>query len=148
MKQITNKLKSNKRNIYYCKYIILLALLFNFSTFFRKYYIQNAFMKKDSHMKELIEQNFFIIDSNNLEKIQSIMYGYSVSKKGILTNNYYKKLGYYEEPDPLGVYVMIRKIGEEIRIDQDFYGGFGLYIYENKNTGYFAFSNSFLLLEE
>jgi len=43
---------------------------------------------------------------------------------------------------------MIRKIGKEIKINQDFYGSFGLYIYENKNAGYFALSNSFLLLEE
>jgi len=43
---------------------------------------------------------------------------------------------------------MVRKMEEEIRINQDFYGGFGLYIYENKNTEYFALSNSFLLLEE
>ena len=76
------------------------------------------------------------------------MYGYSISKKGILTNNYYKKLGYYEEPEPLGAYIMIRKIGKEIWLNQDYNGSFGIYIYENKNTGYFAISNSFLLLEE
>jgi hypothetical protein len=99
-------------------------------------------------MNKLIKNNFFIIDSNNLEKIQSIMYGFSVSIKGILTNNYYKKIGYYEDPEPQGAYIMIRKMGEEIRINQDFCGSFGLYIYENKNTGYFALSNSFLLLEE
>ena len=99
-------------------------------------------------MKEIIEKNFFIIDSNNLENIQSTMYGYSISTKGILTNNYYKMQGYYEEPGPQGVYVMVRKMGDEIRINQDFFGGFGLYIYENKNTEYFALSNSFILLEE
>ena len=99
-------------------------------------------------MNELIKKNFFIIDSNNLEKIKSIMYGFSVSIKGILTNNYYKKIGYYEDPEPQGTYIMIRKIGEEIKINQDFCGSFGLYIYENKNTGYFALSNSFLFLEE
>jgi hypothetical protein len=99
-------------------------------------------------MNEIIEKNFFIIDSNNLDKIISTMYGFSVSTKGILTNNYYKKQGYYEDPDPQGIFVMVRKMEEEIRINQDFYGGFGLYIYENKNTGYFALSNSFLLLEE
>lgn len=76
------------------------------------------------------------------------MYGFSVSIKGILTNNYYKKIGYYEDPEPQGAYIMIRKMGEEIKINQDFCGSFGLYIYENKNTGYFALSNSFLLLEE
>jgi hypothetical protein len=76
------------------------------------------------------------------------MYGYSISKKGILTNNYYKDLGYYEEPEPLGAYIMIRKIGNEIWLNQDCNGCFGLYIYENKTTGYFAISNSFLFLEE
>ena len=76
------------------------------------------------------------------------MYGFSVSEKGFLTNNYYKKLGHYEDPEPHGTYIMIRKMGEEIKLNQDFYGSFGLYIYENKNTGYFALSNSFLLLEE
>jgi hypothetical protein len=76
------------------------------------------------------------------------MYGYSISKKGVLTNNYYKKLGYYEEPEPLGAYIMIRKIGNEIWLNQDYNGCFGLYIYENKTTGFFAISNSFLLLEE
>ena len=44
--------------------------------------------------------------------------------------------------------IPIRKIGNEIWLNQDYNGCFGLYIYENKTTGYFAISNSFLLLEE
>ena len=74
------------------------------------------------------------------------MYGFSISKKGILTDNYYEQKGEYEKPEPQGVYVMIRKIGNEIIINQDFHGSFGLYIYQNLD--YFALSNSFLLLEE
>ena len=97
---------------------------------------------------KIIGDNFFVIDSNNLGNFQSHMYGFTISKKGILTDNYYKNLGYYEKPEPLGVYIMIRKFGKKIRIDQDFYGSFGLYLYEDKNTEYFALSNSFLLLEE
>ena len=69
----------------------------------------------------LIEQNFFIIDSNNLENISSHMYGYSISKKGIITNNYYEKIGRFEEPDPQGVYVLIRKVGTEIILNQDLF---------------------------
>ena len=42
---------------------------------------------------------------------------------------------------------MVRNIGKEIILNQDFYGSFGIYLYENKDTGYFALSNSFLLLE-
>ena len=75
------------------------------------------------------------------------MYGFSVSKEGILTNNYYKK-NFYKNPYPEGIYIMIRKLKNEIQIKQDFYGSIGLYLYENKDTGYFAISNSFLLLEE
>jgi hypothetical protein len=70
------------------------------------------------------------------------MYGFSVSIKGILTNNYYKEKGYSEYPEPQGVYIMIRKMGEEIRISQDFCGSFGIYFYENKTSRYFALSNS------
>jgi len=114
-----------------------------------KYSIASSLLEENTNNRnELIKNNFFIIDSNNLEKIQSIMYGFSISKKGLLTNNYYRMLGHYEEPGPDGMYIMIRKIGEEIKIHQDFYGSLGLYIYENKNTGFFSISNSFLLLEE
>jgi hypothetical protein len=100
------------------------------------------------HINKIIEENFFIIDSNNLYNIDSHMYGYTVSKEGILTDNYYKTIGYYTHPEPQGVYVMIRKNGNEIKINQDYNGCFGLYIYENKDKKYFALSNSFLLLEE
>ena len=71
------------------------------------------------------------------------MYGFSISRNGILTNNYYKQLGEYEEPEPQGVYIMIRKNGNEIILNQDYQGSFGLYIYEDKNDGYFALSTEF-----
>lgn len=69
------------------------------------------------------------------------MYGYSISDKGILTDNYFKQINKYQEPEPLGTYVMIIKFGKEIRLYQDFHGSIGIYIYENKNSGYFAISN-------
>ena len=80
--------------------------------------------------------------------VRSHMYGFCLSKEGILTDNYYKKIKEYKDPEPNGVYVLIRKTRKIIKINQDFYGSIGLYLYENKNTGYFAISNSFLLLEE
>ena len=73
------------------------------------------------NVSEIIKENFFIIDSNNLDEISSHMYGFSISKKGILTDNYYKELGLYEDPEPQGIYIMIRKIGNKITINQDFY---------------------------
>lgn len=136
-------------NIYYYKFIFLLLInILNIFIIKAKDNIKKIYEKINPETNKLIKENFFIIDSNNLEEIDSHMYGFSISKKGILTNNYYKKLGIYEEPEPLGVYVMIRKMKDEIILNQDFYGSFGIYIYENKNTGYFILSNSFLLLEE
>ena len=142
-------------NRYYYQYIIILLFLifFIFIVIFliikkSKYNNKNRYKKIEHQYSKLIDENFFIIDSNYLDKVQSHMYGFSVSPKGILTNNYYKKKGHYEEPEPQGVFIMIRKIGDEIILNQDFYGSFGIYIYENKNAEYFALSNSFLLLEE
>ena len=102
---------------------------------------------KDEENK-FIRENFFIIDSDNLEQVNSHMYGYTITKDGILTDNYYRELGEYKKPEPQGVYIMIRKMKNEIIINQDFHGSYGLYIYENKITKYFALSNSFILLEE
>ena len=104
--------------------------------------------KLNEQTNKLIKEHFFVFDSNNLEKVDSHMYGFSVSKKGIITDNYYKQIEQYEVPEPMGVYIMIRKVGNELILNQDFYGSFGLYLYENKNKDYFALSNSFLLLED
>lgn len=108
----------------------------------------NIMENNNQHYSKLIEENFFVFDSNNLEKVIPHMYGFSVSQKGILTDNYYKEIGHYEIPEPQGTFVMIRKEDHNLIINQDFHGSFGLYIYENKSINYFALSNSFLLLEE
>ena len=76
------------------------------------------------------------------------MYGYYISEIGIITNNYYKNANKYENPNSHGIYVLIRRNENIIKIDQDYYGSYGIYIYENKITGYFALSNSFILLVE
>ena len=134
--------------IYRNKFIILFIIFINgVSLLISKNKNKNPKLL-DLVTTQIIKENFFIIDSNNLENIDSHMYGFSISKKGILTDNYYKKIGQYEEPSPQGIYVMIRKTKNIININQDFHGSFGLYIYQNKHTNYFALSNSFLLLEE
>ena len=66
------------------------------------------------------------------------MYGFCISKEGILTDNYYRQIGYYKEPEPQGLYVMIRKIENQIKINQDFHGNYGLYIYQNKKKRLFC----------
>ena len=140
--KLTYKIYCNYKGIFFSIY----CFIFVFSFIQKCIFPNNEYIRKNHN--KIIEENFFVIDSNNLNKIQSHMYGFTVSKIGILTDNYYKNKGYYEEPEPQGTYIMIRKIGNEIKIYQDFYGKYGLYIYENKNSKYFALSNSFLLLEE
>ena len=136
-------LKSCFKSYQYKGIMILLLFIYLIFTI-----IKIKFKQIKPHLSKLVSENFFIIDSNNLDEIKSHMYGFSVSTKGILTNNYYRKIGHYEEPEPQGVYIMIRKIGDKIILNQDFCGSFGIYIYESKNKEYFALSNSFLLLEE
>ena len=126
--------------------INFLFLLFFFIFF--SYYHTFYSIKKNTFNSDIIKENFFIIDSNNLRNVQSHMYGFSVSKDGFFTDNYYKKIKNYKIPENEGVYIMIKKNKNEIIIYQDFYGSIGIYLYENKKTGYFAISNSFLLLEE
>ena len=52
----------------------------------------NIVININHHYNKLIEENFFVFDSNNLEKVIPHMYGFSISKKGILTDNYYKEI--------------------------------------------------------
>jgi hypothetical protein len=89
-----------------------------------------------------------VFDSNNLEEVETHLYGFSISEKGILTDHYFKDIGLYEDIEPTGIYILIKINGNEIRLSQDYHGSFGLYIYENQEAKYFALSNSFLLLEE
>ena len=110
------------------------------------YYNSNSFNYHIHFKSNIIKENFFVININNLRKVQSHMYGFSISKEGILTDYYYKKIKNYKDPEPDGIYIMVRKNNNEIKINQDFYGSIGLYLYQNKDTGYFAISNSFLLL--
>ena len=137
---------------YNFKWIFLIILcVYNYSYFYKNYINENTKtnnINSDISNNKLIKENFFVIDSEKLEKVKSRMYGFTISEKGILTDNYYKQLGKYEKPEPQGVYIMIRKIRNKIIINQDFYSNFGLYFYERKDTGYFAISNSFLMLQE
>lgn len=137
-------------SFYFKSIFLIIIVLFNNFSIFNNYENNNSIISGigNEQNNKIIEENFFVIDSNNLDQTMSRMYGFCISEKGILTDNYYKQLGKYEEPEPQGVYIMIRKIGNKIIINQDYSGSFGLYIYENKKDNYFALSNSFLLLEK
>lgn len=156
----SRKYNENNSNYYFdynCRNFIILKsclICFFFLTTINRYLFKLIFLsefnKKVSNLfnNELIKENFFVLDSNNLEKVESHLFGFFISKEGIITDNYYKEIGNYEEPEPQGTYILIRKFLNKIIINQDFNGGFGLYFYFNKKTKYFAISNSFLLLEE
>lgn len=136
--------------IYITIYKFIIVLLFIYIYLQNKDKSLKISWEKNQNTKinKLVEENFFIIESNNLEEIDSHMYGFSISEKGILTDNYFKNVGYNEEVDPRGTYILIRRKGNIIRIEQDYYGSFGIFTYKNEDTGYFALSNSFLLLVE
>ena len=140
--------------IYNVTKFVTILICFYFSYHTRKSQLNNDCndWNKNINIKhyknKLIEENFFVIDSNNLEDVISHMYGFSVSKDGIITDKYYKKIGYYKDPEYTGAFVMVRTMKNDIKVSQDSHGSFGLYFYENKKNDYFALSNSFLLLEE
>ena len=114
------------------KFIILYILFYySFShnlIIINKYEIRKINNIKNQYENGIIRENFFIIDSNNLRIIKSHMYGYFISKKGIITDNYYKNLGQYDDPEPQGTFVLIRKSKNEIILEQDFHGNMGIYI--------------------
>lgn len=145
-----NKIINILNSFLKCKsfYFILIIVLYAYSTEIYKEKNKNTITNINQNETKIITENFFIIDSNRLKHIESHIYGFVVSKNGILTNDYYKDLGYWIEPEPTGIYIMIIRKRNKIKIIQDYNGAFGLYIYENKTNGYFAISNSFLLLEE
>ena len=144
---INKKVSEHKTHIFYNYKFYIYIIIFTYFLYSIHFCDNEQNYEKKENTK-LINENFFFIDSNNLENIVPHMYGYYISVDGIYTDNFYKQIGEYIEPGPQGVYIMIRKIGDELIINQDFYGSIGLYLYENKANNYFALSNSFLLLVE
>ena len=92
---------------------------------------------------KLFEEEFFVIDSDNLDSVEDKFYGYT-----IINNELADKDSFIEgsELKGNGAYVHIKNEQNEITIQQDFNGSYGLYLYEE--DGYFAISNSFLKLVE
>lgn len=97
-----------------------------------------------------IDEEFFVIDSENLNLVETKLYGFAIIDDGggaIIQNS---DLNENISLDGAGSYVYIEKLNENgvefLKIHQDFSGGYGLYVYENDD--YFAISNSFLKLLE
>ena len=92
-----------------------------------------------------VEQEFFIIDSDNLRDVKTKLYGYSVQDSGIYDNENLTETA-AAALNGCGVYVYICVVGGGITIQQDFNGSYGIYLFKKDN--YFALSNSFLRLLE
>ena len=90
--------------------------------------------------REYFNEEFFIIDSNNLDSIKTKLYGFSFDGKNIIMQNNIDNL------TSEGTYVYIKNENDQIRIIQDFNGGYGLYLF--RLDDFFAVSNSFLKLVE
>lgn len=89
-----------------------------------------------------VKKEFFIIDSNNLEKVKDKLYGYSVNNGQVIINGNVNKEKVLSE----GAFVSISNTNENLIIKQDYLGSYGIYIY--RQNDYFAISNSLLYLVE
>ena len=89
------------------------------------------------------KEHFFVIDSDHLDQVRTRMYGYYLDETGITTQESFREKGSFE-PDGCGAWVTVRRLADEIVVEQDACGSYGLYLFES--GGYFALSNSFLYL--
>lgn len=94
-------------------------------------------------MNDLIKNEFFYIDSNNIRDIESGMYGYSIS----LNDNSLKLSTSYEDNILSGQYIKITKDeNNQIFIETDDLSSY--YIFYYKNDSFWAVSNSFFTMIE
>ena len=82
-----------------------------------------------------LNENFFIIDSNNIDHVCSKIYGFIITDTGIFNNSNFKQYNNIQLGSS-GVYIIITRKKNSIEIYQDFNGSFGLHLYRNKE--YFA----------
>ena len=93
---------------------------------------------KNKMAKFSIEDNFFIIDSNNLDSIKTKLYGFGILDD--LNEISDDKLNL----SAIGAYIYIYSDETKITISQDYIGCYDLYFFQDKD--YFALSNSFIYL--
>ena len=99
-------------------------------------------MKKSAN---IIEKNFFFLDSNSLDTVQTHLYGYCITND---VDGQELSIENVEFPRAYsnGAYVLLQSIGDKLYISQDYSGSCGIYLF--RRGDYFALSNSFLLMFE
>lgn len=90
-----------------------------------------------------VEKEFFLIDSEHLQGVETRLYGYSIQNSGIYENDNLTESA-VSGMNGCGIYIYVEVKDKEITIRQDFNGSFGIYLYQK--DGYFALSNSFFRL--
>lgn len=88
--------------------------------------------------KQFFDNHFFVIDSNNCSTFKSKIYGFKVVSAETEAETSLGTLFDY------GAYINIVSSDNKIIIEQDYWGCYGLYLYQDND--YFAISNSFLYL--
>ncbi|WP_295722496.1 ABC transporter ATP-binding protein [uncultured Methanobrevibacter sp.] len=96
-----------------------------------------------SEFDEFYNDEFFIIDSNNLDSINSKLYGFCIHNSKIIQN---QEITHDFNFLDYGIFINVKVTEDEIKIYQDFNGSYGLYLF--KQDDYFAISNSFWKLVE
>lgn len=92
--------------------------------------------------QDLFGDEFFIINSDNLNSIKKKLYGFGFNNNELILDNHND----FSNLNGLGSYVLVDVDEDFINISQDFNGCYGIYVYVNGD--YFAISNSFLYLVE
>ncbi len=88
------------------------------------------------------KDNFFVITSDNYLNADERIYGYVLLEDAffINTKEYRTSIPY----DSYGCYINVYRDKETLFLQQDYFGQYGLYLYQNND--YWAISNSFLYL--
>lgn len=92
--------------------------------------------------QNFINDNFFIIDSENCIDFEGKLYGYAILENKII--GFQKNYNQHINKSEYGTYINIIKEKNQLIIEQDFIGCYGLFLYQNEQ--YFALSNSFFYL--
>lgn len=96
-----------------------------------------------SEFEELFEDKFFIIDSNNLNDVKTELFGYLIDGANFYTE---ENITSDAKDTGLGAYIHITKTSNEITINQDANGSFGIYVYKHEDI--FCISNSLVKLTD
>ncbi len=105
--------------------------------------VENSLIETNSEFFELTKDEYFVIDSNNLNSINSKLYGFALFDGNVISNSNIKD---DMELNGVGTYVHVIKTQGNIEISQDFNGSYGLFVF--RKDDYFAVSNSFIYLVE